>query len=78
LVGVRARSPRRASPPDCGISGLILGLLSLLLGFTFSIAVERYSARRDLVVKPNLVSVWTSRLANGDSHRQADERFLTC
>ena len=29
----------------------MLGLLSLLLGFTFSMAVERYSVRRDLVVK---------------------------
>ena len=33
------------------IRGAILGLLSLLLGFTFSMAVERYSVRRDLVVK---------------------------
>ena len=33
------------------IRSLILGLLSLLLGFTFSMALERYSVRRDLVVK---------------------------
>ena len=33
------------------IRGVMLGLLSLLLGFTFSMAVERYSVRRDLVVK---------------------------
>jgi len=33
------------------IRGAMLGLLTLLLGFTFSMAVERYSVRRDLVVK---------------------------
>jgi hypothetical protein len=34
-----------------GIQGAILGLLGLLLGFTFAMAVGRYEARRDLVVK---------------------------
>lgn len=29
----------------------VLGLLALLIGFTFSIALSRYEARRDLVVK---------------------------
>ena len=33
------------------VSSIMLGLLSLLLGFSFSMAVERYSVRRDLVVK---------------------------
>jgi hypothetical protein len=34
-----------------GIQGALLGLLGLLLGFTFAMAVGRYQARRDLVVK---------------------------
>jgi hypothetical protein len=29
----------------------VLGLLALLLGFTFSLALNRYEARRDLVVQ---------------------------
>ena len=33
------------------ITPFMLGLLSLLLGFSFSMAVERYNVRRDLVVK---------------------------
>ena len=34
-----------------GIQGAVLGMLALLLGFTFSMAVGRYETRRDLVVK---------------------------
>ena len=34
-----------------GIQGAILGLLALLLGFTFAMAVNRYDVRRTLVVK---------------------------
>lgn len=34
-----------------GVQGAMLGLLALLLGFTFSMAVSRYDTRRDLVLK---------------------------
>jgi hypothetical protein len=34
-----------------GIQGAVLGLLALLLGFTFSMALVRYENRRDLVLK---------------------------
>jgi hypothetical protein len=34
-----------------GVQGAVLGLLGLLLGFTFSMAVGRYETRRDLVLK---------------------------
>ena len=38
--------------PQAGaVSSVMLGLLSLLLGFSFSMALERYTVRRDLVVK---------------------------
>lgn len=34
-----------------GIQGAVLGMLALLLGFTFSMAVARYEVRRDLVLQ---------------------------
>lgn len=34
-----------------GIQGAVLGMLALLLGFTFSMAVARYENRRDLVLQ---------------------------
>ena len=34
-----------------GIQGAVLGLLGLLLGFTFAMAVDRYDTRRGLVVQ---------------------------
>jgi RsiW-degrading membrane proteinase PrsW (M82 family) len=34
-----------------GVQGAVLGLLALLLGFTFSMAVQRYDTRRTLVVQ---------------------------
>ena len=34
-----------------GIQGAVLGLLGLLLGFTFAMALERYDTRRGLVVQ---------------------------
>jgi hypothetical protein len=34
-----------------GIQGAVLGLLALLLGFTFAMAVNRYEARREFVVE---------------------------
>jgi len=33
------------------LQGAVLGLLGLLLGFTFAMAVQRYDTRRDLVVQ---------------------------
>ena len=34
-----------------GIQGAVLGLLGLLLGFTFAMAVQRYDTRRELVLQ---------------------------
>jgi len=34
-----------------GVQGAVLGLLGLLLGFTFAMAVNRYDLRRELVLK---------------------------
>jgi len=46
---VRKDEPRKGQIG--GIQGAVLGLLALLLGFTFSMAVTRYEIRRDLVLK---------------------------
>jgi hypothetical protein len=34
-----------------GVQGAVLGLMGLLLGFSFSMAVSRFEARRDMVLK---------------------------
>ena len=43
--------PDSAKPPVLAISGAIFGLLALLLGFTFSMALNRYDQRKELVVQ---------------------------
>ncbi|UTA52941.1 hypothetical protein L3D22_11145 [Lysobacter soli] len=49
---VRARQgPREAGESEAFAMTSVLGLLALLIGFTFSIALSRYEARRELVVK---------------------------
>lgn len=45
-----AKDPARKGPIG-GIQGAVLGLLGLLLAFTFSMAVERYNTRRALVLE---------------------------
>ena len=54
-----------------GVQGAVLGLLALLLGFTFAMAVNRYDTRRDLVVK-EANAIGTSWLRAGllpEAHR---------
>ena len=54
------------------VRGAVLGLLALLLGFTFSIAVERYEHRRELVLQ-EANAIGTAWLRAGllpDRHRQ--------
>jgi hypothetical protein len=46
----RAKDEARRSQVG-GVQGAVLGLLGLLLGFTFSMGVGRFEARRDLVLK---------------------------
>ena len=49
------RDPRRTGKDDDGQEGYVvsavLGLLALLLGFTFALAVDRFEARRSLVLQ---------------------------
>ncbi|HQR39915.1 MAG TPA: hypothetical protein PLF26_16130 [Blastocatellia bacterium] len=52
-LGVFARNRAGAhKPADIGtLLGSVLGMLALLLGFTFAMAASRYEQRRELVVK---------------------------
>lgn len=54
-VAARAKKAKRAGDDDDGgdtyIVSATLGLLALLMGFTFSLAVDRFEARRQLVVQ---------------------------
>ena len=54
-IGQHLRERRKAqageAQGDAFAMTSVLGLLALLLGFTFSIALSRYEARRELVVK---------------------------
>ena len=69
-VGYRLRRWRAgdAPPPaDATPSGIVisavLGLLALLIGFTFSMSIERYDTRRDLVLaEANAIGTVTLRL----------------
>jgi hypothetical protein len=44
------RAARRGAPGVATLEGAILGLLALMIGFTFSMALSRFEARRDGVV----------------------------
>lgn len=61
-----------------GIQGAILGMLALLLGFTFSMAVTRYEVRRDLVLQEaNSIGTTFLRAALlSDARRIAVENLL--
>lgn len=48
---VRDRRPEQSSGSDSYTITSVLGLLGLLIGFSFSIALTRYEQRRDLVVQ---------------------------
>ena len=61
-----------------GIQGAVLGMLALLLGFTFSMAVSRYENRRDLVLQ-EANSIGTTYLRASflpDAHKTAVEAKL--
>ncbi len=61
-----------------GIQGAVLGMLALLLGFTFSMAVTRYEIRRDLVLQ-EANSIGTTYLRASllpAAHQKAVENLL--
>jgi hypothetical protein len=61
-----------------GVQGAMLGLLGLLLGFTFSMAVSRYELRRDLVLKEaNAVgTTWLRASLLPEAHREPVRELL--
>src|SRR6187549_1405723 len=61
-----------------GVQGAVLGMLALLLGFTFSMSVGRYDNRRDLVLE-EANSIGTTYLRASflpDAHKTAVEEIL--
>jgi hypothetical protein len=61
-----------------GTQGAILGLLGLLLGFTFAMSVNRYDSRRELMLQ-EANSIGTTYLRAAllpESHQQAVENLL--
>jgi hypothetical protein len=60
------------------IQGAILGLLALLLGFTFALSVSRYEARRHLILdEANAIGTTDLRAALlPDAHRLPVEKLL--
>ena len=61
-----------------GVQGAVLGLLGLLLGFTFAMAVGRYDTRRDLVLQ-EANAVGTTWLRAGllpEAHRAPVKELL--
>ena len=50
-LGLRSRSAEQTKPLVPTITGSVLALLALLLGFTMSMSVSRYDARRRLVLE---------------------------
>ncbi|GAB6047252.1 hypothetical protein JCM19379_10760 [Methyloparacoccus murrellii] len=60
------------------LQGSVLGLLALLLGFTFAMAMQRYEVRRDLVVQEANAIGSTYLLAAflPEPHRGASEQLL--
>lgn len=45
------RNSRRGGDTSSTLEAALLGLLALIIGFTFSITLTRYEARRDAVLK---------------------------
>src|SRR5688572_24104962 len=73
----KARDEARRSQIG-GVQGAVLGLLGLLLGFTFAMAVGRYDTRRDLVLK-EANAVGTTWLRAGllpEAHRAPVKELL--
>jgi len=73
---IKKDEPRRGQIGT--IQGAVLGLLALLLGFTFSMAVARYESRRDLVLQ-EANAIGTSYLRASflpEAHARAIEDLL--
>lgn len=79
-IGLRlfnARDEARRSQIS-GVQGAVLGLLGLLLGFTFSMAVSRFEERRDLVLlEANAIgTTWLRADLLPEAHRAETKALL--
>lgn len=74
----KARTPEAAKSQVSSIQAAVLGLLALLLGFTFSMTLSRYDTRRELVLK-EANAIGTAILRSGllpKPHRMESARLL--
>jgi hypothetical protein len=71
-----ADEPRRSQ--IAAVQAAVLGLLGLLLGFTFSMAVDRYDTRREFVVQEaNAIrTAWLRGSLLSSEHRRAVRHLL--
>ena len=79
-LGIRlhAKSDEPRKSQIGGVQGAMLGMLGLLLGFTFAMAVNRYEARRNLVLQEANAIGTTYRRASflPEVHKAAVEKLL--
>lgn len=77
-LGSRRRNPDVAKDHGGSVQGAVLGLLGLLLGFSFAMAVGRYEARRDLVLQEanSIGTTWLRADFLPGSHAQEVKELL--
>lgn len=61
-----------------GVQGAVLGMLGLLLGFTFAMAVGRYDTRKELVLKESntIGTTWLRASLLPEAHRAPVKQLL--
>jgi hypothetical protein len=79
VVGRRVRRRQASSAPDTlYATTATISLLTLLIGFTFSVALNRYDTRRDLVVEEaaSIHALWQRNKLQPDAQRAAMAKAL--
>lgn len=83
-VFARGRNPDAASGHSGSVQGAVLGLLGLLLGFSFAMAVGRHDARRTLAVEEanSIGTTWLRAdflgASRGPAARELLRRYTEC
>lgn len=74
----RRRDPDGASGHSGSVQGAVLGLLGLLLGFSFAMAVGRHDARRSLIVEEanSIGTTWLRAAMLPDTHGKESRQLL--
>lgn len=74
----RRRNPEAAENHSGSVQGAVLGLLGLLLGFSFAMAVGRYDTRRSLIVEEanSIGTTWLRADFLPEPHKQQVKELL--